>query len=119
MSKKTPTSIIILIVFLVILLILSIVWIILAKQKLDECTSTESIGCPYYYCPTTQYNNGSPCVDALASEYYDSYQKATVRIPGPNVAFRYDKKGNLQCQQYAMNDNIYSTWTCNTGDCQK
>ena len=106
----TPTPIIIIIIILVILVILSIVWVILAKKKLDECRNTESMGCTLYYCAGSDKNTGTPCTEALATKQYDSTTKAEITIPGPNVAFRYNKNGELMCQSYPNNYNAISNW---------
>ena len=86
---------------------------IITKKNLNTCRNSESGVCPSYYCNYNSITNtgGSPCIIKYTTKDSDGNT-----ILGPDVAFRFDKNGNIQCQNYTLNYNILTDWTCKSSE---
>lgn len=114
-KSKISTGIIILLITLFLLLIASIVFLVIIDKNLNECRNTESLGCPSYLCSYNPISNtgGTPC--AILNQ---EIGKDGSIIAGGLVPFRYDKKNQIQCQNYTLNNNrVIPTlqFNCNAG----
>ena len=117
--EKNLISGIIILVILVLLLVGSIVWYVIINDQLIQCRNSESNLCPVFYCGNIRKEGsmygkpGTKCVNDNSTE--QEIRDLSYR------AYRYDKDGNLQCQNYNMPLNVinpeFDFNKCKTAEC--
>src|SRR5579872_1883032 len=72
--------------FLLLVFIGGFIWFVMEIVYYSQCTTSESVSCAVFYCQKQKDgSSGTKC-------FNDSTQQ------GENVPWRYDKSGNLMCQ---------------------